>query len=55
MGMNGKITFLDDRKNYFAFDEPVSSGADFAFNSKSFVFDLIHPISNHLFFKVVIN
>lgn len=55
MGVNGKIAFLDDRKNYLAFDEPVSSGAYFAFNSKSFVFDLIDPISNHLLFKVVIN
>jgi hypothetical protein len=53
--MNGKITFLNDRKNYIAFDEPVSSGADLTFNSKFFVFDLVHPISDHLFLEVVIN
>ncbi len=29
--MDRKVAFLDQRKNYFAFDEPIPSGADLAF------------------------
>lgn len=48
------ISTIDD-KFYLALDQLISAVADLAFGPIFFVFYLIHPLSNHFLFEIVVN